>query len=99
MIARKLARRRFRKFAGIDHVFYCLNSAAPLGHADAHAERFSGSKRFMMEPEYPGAQPLRLPRRLTQRGNQVAALDEDLLIERETDGLSGACGPRQLPVR
>ena len=99
MIARKLARRRFRKFAGVDHVFYGSNFAALLGHADAHAKRLAGAKRLVMEPEDPGAQPLHRLRWLIQRGNQVAPLDEHLLIKREAYGLSGNGGPRQLPIR
>ena len=82
--------------AGIHAVLDGGHHGGRLGGPDAGGEMAADGERPLVKPEHPRTQPRCGRGRAAQRGDDVSALDENVAIERDADGLSGDRRARRL---
>ena len=61
-----------------------------LAGAQLHLVAGAGHQRLLAEPEDPAAEDVGEHRRVGREAGDLAALDEDLLVQGDADGLAGA---------
>src|SRR5204862_7809512 len=66
-----------------------LHGGADVAGGDAQAVVLADPQRLMAEPHEAGAEDVGLDRRMLREAGDGAALDEELLVQREADGLAG----------
>src|SRR3569623_1902250 len=73
------------EFAGIDRLFDGDHGGAAFHRADAHENGVAGLQRRFMQPKDAGVQTARFGRRGGRLRDDVAALKEELAVERDAD--------------
>ncbi len=78
-----------RQIAGVDHPLDRLHRDLGLAGVELQGIAVAHRQRLAAEPEQAAAEHVALDRRVVGMGCDLAALDEDLLIERDPDRLPG----------
>ncbi len=79
-----------RQFAGIDRLLDRDHGGARLARAEPDQDLLALGERLVMQPEDAGAQAAGVARASPDMGDDVAALDEELAVERDADRAPGA---------
>ncbi len=78
-----------RQIAGVDHPLDRLHGDLGLAGVELERVAVADRERLAAEPEQAAAEHVALDRRMVGVGRDLAALDEDLLVERDADRLPG----------
>ena len=89
-VALDLLGRAGGQVAGVDHALDRLHGDVGLGGVELEGVAAAPGERLAAEPEQAAAEHVALDRRMLDVGCDLAALDEDLLVERDPDRLAGA---------
>jgi hypothetical protein len=81
--------RALRQALGIVEPLDRLHGGADIARGDAQAIVLADPQRLVAEPHQAGAEDVGLDRRVLLQAGDGAALDEELLVQREADGLAG----------
>src|SRR5581483_2224169 len=87
--ARDRAVLRIRQRAGIDRLLDRDHMSARLARAEPNKYLIAPGEGLVMQSEYPRPQPAGIARALSGVRDDVAALDEQLAVERDADRASG----------